>query len=233
LATRLLVMCYGNQGTYARFRERPLIKPAIQAHQGDCTPTKLQKHILRSGGNRRRRGPNESGSGDQDMNTTHKQVFVRVGDMEAEVDQGIAALIREIWKAGIGTLNSCQENQPGIVWIEFVTCEDARCFLNIVAAYEDGLDTLYNRARQGWNPIDEDDMMHPFWSYDIHPEDLALQEEIDDAGDVLAETHPGAPEFEFSVSIRFPECDYPLVLKRLKEHNAKSRVRPECVADPA
>src|SRR5262249_44089247 len=82
----------------------------------------------------------------------HKQVTVRWKGMEAEVDEELAPLILTLWKNGIVTTNSCQENRPGIAWIEFLTPEDARLFLNKVVEYPtkeevDGpfWETLYGR----------------------------------------------------------------------------------------
>jgi hypothetical protein len=48
----------------------------------------------------------------------HKQVKIRLGSRAAEVDEGIADLILALWEAGIGTIMSCQENYPGVAWIE-------------------------------------------------------------------------------------------------------------------
>lgn len=101
--------------------------------------------------------------------TTHKQTTVTVGNMKADIDEGIAPLIEQIWKADIYTVNSCEENRPDIIWIEFLTPDDASWFLNIVAQYDKDIDSLYNRARNGWLPCDDNDMPHPFWEYALHP----------------------------------------------------------------
>ena len=78
----------------------------------------------------------------------HKTVHVKVGLFEAEIDEEIAPLIEEIWKAGMGTTNSCQENQPDVAWIEFYSSIDAAEFLDVVAGeYSDEFDSLYNRIR--------------------------------------------------------------------------------------
>lgn len=152
------------------------------------------------------------------MATNHTQTRIKVGDMEADVDHGIAPLIMEIWKAGIATVMSCEENQPGIIWIQFLEVEDAVTFLNIVAPYEETWESIYNRARLGWEPSDKK-LLLPFWTYDVSPEDLSLQEECNDNGDVTGESHCGQPCFVFSLSIRFPQEDYALVLNRITEHN--------------
>jgi hypothetical protein len=161
------------------------------------------------------------------MSTNHKQVHVSVGYMEEDIDEGIAPLIEQLWMAGISTDNSCEENQPGIIWIEFSTTRDAARFLNIVAQYEEEIETLYNRARHGWRPVDEKDMPLPLWEYDICPDDLALELDFDENGDVVEELHPRPPHFTFTVSIRFPKADYPLVLERMTQHNARAKERRE------
>jgi hypothetical protein len=43
-----------------------------------------------------------------------------------EVDEGLAPLLKAIWDLGIMTCNSCQENKPGIMWIEFLTSISTR-----------------------------------------------------------------------------------------------------------
>lgn len=136
------------------------------------------------------------------VKTGHKQVCVRVGHREADVDEGIAELIEQLWLADIGTGLSCEENQPGIAWIDFDTPRDARRFLTIVVKYESGADSLYKRATESE------------WQYDIHLADYAMFGEDFDQ-------HPGRTEFCFSVSIRFPRTDMPVLLERLKRHNLR------------
>jgi len=62
----------------------------------------------------------------------HKQVKVHhpILDTEIEVDEGLANLLPEIWKAGISTLTSCQENEPDWAYICFQTNQDACRFVN-------------------------------------------------------------------------------------------------------
>jgi hypothetical protein len=67
----------------------------------------------------------------------HNQVSITWQHRQAEVDEELAPVILALWKLGIDTCNSCQENQPGIVWIEFLTSMDAKSFLDIVAVHPD------------------------------------------------------------------------------------------------
>jgi hypothetical protein len=148
----------------------------------------------------------------------HETTHIKVGDMEADIDLDIAPLIKELWMADIETCNSCQENQPGIVWIEFLTVDDACKFLDIVARFRSGVNTMYNRIRQAW---EAPEMALPFWQYDVYPLDLSVDEEVDKDG-CIDERPCGKACFVFACSIRFPQEDYEVVLKRMKRHNARS-----------
>lgn len=121
-----------------------------------------------------------------------------------EVDKGIAELLSALWAHDIMTLNSCQENEPGIIWIEFQTTDDAAEFLQLaVPSRKGGRRGLYSRAYQyGWG--------HD-WRYDIHLLDLA--ERTNAATDEIK--YDGPPEYHFSISVRFPVADYPLILKNI------------------
>ena len=146
----------------------------------------------------------------------HKTVFVRWEDEEAWIDEEIAPLIRELWKAGFTTLNSCQENRPGWVWIQFLHASDAETFLNIVARYEKGVHTFYNRIRQEWTTIAGE--LEGEWEYDVHPMDMAVEEMLV-GDDCIKESCTGPSDFIFTFSIRFPKTDLPLILRRVRRHN--------------
>ena len=155
--------------------------------------------------------------------TQHKQVPVEWRGRRAEVDEEMAPLILALWRAGIATRLSCQENQPGIAWIAFATPEDARKFLNRVAVYPDPADLREGDGRTYvgnvpfWETLygritgcgDEGN-----WDYRVWVDDFGVSEEL--VGDELGTTHVGPADFEFNVSIRFPRTDMPLILERLK-----------------
>jgi hypothetical protein len=65
------------------------------------------------------------------------------------IDRGIAPLIRAIWDLGIRTVNSCQENQPGIMWIEFESSYDFEKFLKAAILKRDG--ELWESAHIRWD----------------------------------------------------------------------------------
>jgi transcriptional regulator with XRE-family HTH domain len=145
----------------------------------------------------------------------HKQVTVEVGKNKEDIDEGIAPLIREMWVAGIDTVMSCQQDGHGSVWIEFEDLEDIMAFFTIVARYEPGPDTLYNRM----NPVFVDKGPLPSWDVELFIQDL---------GAWACEHDPGMngqyePAFYFALSLRFPPQDLPTVLKRLKAHNRRRR----------
>ena len=147
----------------------------------------------------------------------HKTVLVKWAGFEARIDERIAPLIKEIWKAGIFTFNSCEENRPGIIWIEFASVIECEAFLNIIARYEEDIDSLYNRIRQAWSR--GDGILHGAWEYSVLPCDYSVEQRILD-DDSIEESCMCPSEFIFSMGIRFPMEDYPVLLDRIKEYNA-------------
>lgn len=152
--------------------------------------------------------------------TEHPQVEISFGDRAAQVDEGIAPLILELWKAGIDTVMSC-ENNNGRVWIQFPSSDDAEQFVSIVAEdYDEDIYSIYNRAVGGW----EDDDWETFrnehaWRYDCSAEDYnaAL---YDENGEL--ETPAGSNRYiVIWVSIRFPLYDYEEILRRVAERNSR------------
>jgi hypothetical protein len=159
-------------------------------------------------------------------NGYHKMVVVEYRGLSAWIDEGIAPLIRELWRAGIDTVMSCEENRPGWMWIEFAHATGAEEFLSIVARYETGIDTLYNRIRHGWDP-GEGDLLGQ-WEYDALPTDLAVTETEKDG--YIEESCSGRSRFLFTFSVRFPATDYPTLLARMTKHNRNARGRTLCQA---
>ena len=162
------------------------------------------------------------------MKGKHKMVRVQVGSREADIDEEIAPLIEEIWRADLGTVNSCQDNPPGIVWIEFEIAFQAAEFLDIVAGpYSEEFDSLYNRIRLMWErttgPVEG------AWQYDIRPSDMSVDMCVVD-DEYIEEKPTGPPEFVFEVSIRFPRSDLPILLERLRAFNEGRYVGCEAVS---
>jgi hypothetical protein len=146
----------------------------------------------------------------------HEQIRIKHGDLEADVDAGLAPLILEIWKAGITTTMSCEENRPGWAWIDFLTAEDAEHFLSSVARYDANMYSLYNRIAQAWDP--PTGAVEGCWEYTLTVNDMAVsQVEIEDG--VIKESCTDPSDFLISVSIRFPRSDLPMLLRNLTAYN--------------
>ena len=146
----------------------------------------------------------------------HPTVFVEVGENRAEIDSGLAPLIEQVWKAGIDTMMSCQETWDGIAWIAFDSVDDVLRFLDIVAFYEPGADTLFNR-------ICDDlvgELSSPEWEFRFNPMPLI---------DCSVEQITGAPvSFHATIGVYFPQTDIPTLLNRLRlfnEHNSSFKRR--------
>jgi hypothetical protein len=140
--------------------------------------------------------------------TEHKQVFIQGYGQKANVDEGIATLIRELWCCGIWTLMSCQEGAHGYVWLCFPHAGEAADFLQIVAEYDPEPDSLYQRAL-GLVGVPG------IWKVGTFLDDYSLVEELDGPDGAVEESHTGRPDFCFEISIWFPPSDLPAVLKRL------------------
>jgi hypothetical protein len=136
--------------------------------------------------------------------TEHKQTVILdpASKQLIEVDEGIAPLLKAIWDSGIVTCNSCQENKPGIIWIEFLAAEDAEAFLTRIIS---GLDPI--------NSPDAEDWLYPRmmganggWQYTAHPHDA--REHIDEEIGTMELSASKSCGIGLSISIRFPVKDY-------------------------
>jgi hypothetical protein len=139
--------------------------------------------------------------------TEHATYHIRYGDQEADVDRAIVWLILEIWRAGLHTVNSCEDNQPsGYVWVQFPVADDANAFIQAVIHPAPSDDDLNTRA------LAEHDLRGN-WLYHVMPLGLNLDGEPGDA-----------PLFEpalvtLAVSVRFPRGDLDEVVRRLRIYN--------------
>lgn len=153
--------------------------------------------------------------GDQ-ATTHHEMVFVHWNDKQAYIDRTIAPLIRELWKADIPTINSCEEVRPGWVWIQFPATTFAEAFLDSTARYDDGLDDLYYRIRREWTSNNRREIAGA-WKYEVYPQDLTVDEtELEAKGD---EACLGPSHFVFVTSVFFPQSDLPIILAHMKDLN--------------
>ena len=138
----------------------------------------------------------------------HKQtaIYDPSSNQAIDVDEGIANLLKAIWNYGIKTCNSCQENKPGTIWIEFISTEDVEAFLTRVIS---GLDPV--------NSPDADDWLYSRimganggWQYTAHPHDA--REYIDEEKGIMELSASEPCGIALSISIRFPVGDYERLL---------------------
>jgi len=66
------------------------------------------------------------------MNPQHNQVTVKLGEKSVKIDTELSHLIKNLWKLGLKTSSCCQENAPGIVWIQFCRIRHALEFLDLI-----------------------------------------------------------------------------------------------------
>lgn len=138
----------------------------------------------------------------------HKTVKVRVGHLEEDIDVKLAPLVRGLWQAGIKTMMSCQETEPGIAWVEFDSVDELVKFLNIVAEHGEGKDTLYNRVTH-----QSTDSLLPCWEYQLNLMDGGLDPDINGG-------HEGPSDFFATVGVYFPDKDLPVLIRKLAAWNA-------------
>ena len=142
----------------------------------------------------------------------HRQIHITVGDQHADIDKEIVPLIREIWRADIVTLQSCQDSPPGWIWLEFASSFDVEKFLDIIGAYESTVGSFHDRILQGYDRISRPRVGQ--WRYEAIVHDLGVDIVEDGAGE--REEYAGSPDFAVFISVTLPSSDLPQVLARLK-----------------
>lgn len=160
---------------------------------------------IRSFGNKSRCGAQQNGA--EEM-IEHKQTTIlnSTSNETIEVDEELAPLLKAIWDFGIITCNSCQENKPGIIWIEFLTAEDLEVFLTRVIS---GLDPV-NGSKSDVPLYSRILGENGGWQYTVHPHDS--REYIDEEKSTIELNTSEPCGISLSVSIRFPVGDYERVL---------------------
>ena len=143
--------------------------------------------------------------------TEHKQTAIHdpASDTMIEVDERIAPLLEAIWDCGIITCNSCQENKPGIIWIEFLAAEDAEALLARIVS---GLDPINNPKADNWL-YSRVKGSSDGWQYAAHPHDV--REYIDPECGTIELNASQSCGFTLSISVRFPQSDYERLLDLL------------------
>lgn len=133
----------------------------------------------------------------------------------ADVDIAIAPLIRELWRAGLWTQLSCEDNDGrggggGYVWVQFVHASALEQFLRILfPVRDDEIESLYNRAIGGIEPDDwqafNDERA---WRYRAHPTDR------NEAGHTTK-----AADIWLTADVWFPRTDLDDVIELMLRHN--------------
>jgi len=140
--------------------------------------------------------------------TRHPQARIEHGGKSADVDEEIAPLVLELWRANLWTIASCQD-LGGRVSIEF---EDGRTPRHFSTSSLTGAAATSIRSTTGssWkkNPTTGST------SGDIASGNTEL-------GDRLTTRKQGPPDFEFwGVAVRFPRSDLDEALRRVRDFNA-------------
>ena len=146
---------------------------------------------------------------------THRAVLVEVGKYSELIDELIAPLIQELWRAGIRTLMSCQGAEDDKIWIAFNEAEQLARFLNIAAEYEVGSETLYNRICFNKPYAD----LEQLWEFELFPIDAAHFDAEKRCAAEKEEFYDGPSDFFFTYSVRFPRSDLATVFERFTLYN--------------
>jgi hypothetical protein len=141
-----------------------------------------------------------------------KVVEVTFGGWSKPYDEQLAPFAREMLIAGF-PMTCCDVGPLGVAMI-WPRSQRTAAFLNIVAPFEDGADTLYTRA----NPTAESEGRIPKWSFELTLEDINGG---DGDGPRMGET----AHFTVGLYMRFPPHDLATVTERLRAQNRAGRVR--------
>ena len=139
----------------------------------------------------------------------HPTIPVTYNNEQVEIDEALAPLITEIWKAGIGTWMSCQETEIGIAWIEFDSVDDLSKFVNIVISYDVHPDSPYNRIEWNSNHLGA---ALPDWEFRFNLMDITDPDSTRIVG--------GKVDFVPAVGAYFPHEDIDMMVAKLREYNA-------------
>ncbi len=167
----------------------------------------------------------------EDSQRTHDAVVVRHGRMRAHIDEAIAPLVLETWKAGVETHCSCEDAEWHFAdkkrgkWVQlgFPSFADAQAWLRIVAGHKKGGHSLYNRALS-FVPRGSDctSWRRRRWRWEISTRDTSA----DWGKDVVY-----APTaLDFLVFVYFTCAEVPLLVRRLRTHNVEKFLRQTAAA---
>jgi hypothetical protein len=154
------------------------------------------------------------------IGTFHPQVTLKYGRMSASVDEKLAPLIRELWRANIRTLQSCQNHTATKkVWLHFPTAENAERFLN-VAIERAATPDLWRRA-SSWYFGQHNPIAGPLYAENGEP--IALKDSWEFHTGIGTHSADGRSLLIVEVSVLFPRRDLKTVLARMQAFNAAQR----------
>jgi hypothetical protein len=157
--------------------------------------------------------------GGMEISFDHNQTTVYYpGEQDyIEVDEAIAPLLISLWENKIRTCNSCQENEPGIIWIEFFSMKDVERLLTIMVR---SLGERINNHPEvnDWfcyRILGHEGERLPGWRYEAYPNLFSLEANQSDGiyPDGIFES-----KVELSVSTRFPVEDHNMVLDLVNKY---------------
>jgi hypothetical protein len=144
----------------------------------------------------------------------HPTVPVVIDGETVRVDIDIAELVDLLNRAGFRTVESCQKDDDGYVFLAFASTRDLVGFMNLAASEPGtGKDTL-------WSRIDRADGVDPghLWSYWAFPSDRATEWVHEGQGVRLQRVGP--PDFEFEIMLTFPRSDIAALVDLLRQRVA-------------
>ena len=151
-----------------------------------------------------------------ELKTKHEQIpaYYFFYDQYIDIDRGIVELMCHIWRAGIRTSNSCENNVPtDYVWIQFRDTKDLKKFINITFRDIERTSGIYDRSlSEDYDPKNCDR-----WVYNYDLRDVV--QDIEDF-DIVKNDHDALNLYCFA-SVRFPKYDYSYILEQFKKHNDK------------
>ncbi len=154
------------------------------------------------------------------MLRVHNAVLVRHGRTRALIDEKVAPLVLETWRAGIRTHCSCEDagslrddaRLRGWVQLGFPSVEHARAWMRIVARHRRGQRTLYHRMTSALR-----ERCRARWRWEVSAFDAAYC--------WASDTSHAPTTLDFRVFVYFPRADLVAVTRRLRAHNRARATR--------
>jgi len=136
-----------------------------------------------------------------------------------EVDEGIAPLLVTLWDAKIRTCNSCEENEPGKIWIEFYSMKEVERLLTIM------IRSLGDRIKKHpevndwicYRILGHEGEKLPSWHFDAYPNLSPIKPNQRS----IYPKNIFESRVELSVSVRFPKEDNQIVTDLVNKYLRK------------